>query len=86
MVADAKKALDEYGAGLSSVRFICGTQVGGLHREGGGEGGGGGGGGGRGGGRGEEGGEGEGGGGGEGGREGGRKEGNIVMVIIIHIF
>jgi glycine C-acetyltransferase len=27
VVNAAKEALDKYGAGLSSVRFICGTQV-----------------------------------------------------------
>ena len=27
MIAAAKQALNDYGAGLSSVRFICGTQV-----------------------------------------------------------
>ena len=27
VIEAGKKALDEYGAGLSSVRFICGTQV-----------------------------------------------------------
>jgi glycine C-acetyltransferase len=27
----AKKALDDYGAGLSSVRFICGTQT--IHKQ-----------------------------------------------------
>ncbi|XP_055619183.1 2-amino-3-ketobutyrate coenzyme A ligase, mitochondrial [Toxorhynchites rutilus septentrionalis] len=31
VVGFAKKALDEYGAGLSSVRFICGTQN--IHKE-----------------------------------------------------
>ncbi|CAG0919014.1 unnamed protein product [Notodromas monacha] len=31
VVAAGKKALDEYGAGLSSVRFICGTQS--IHKE-----------------------------------------------------
>ncbi|NMC63403.1 MAG: glycine C-acetyltransferase [SAR324 cluster bacterium] len=31
LVNAAKRALDEYGFGLSSVRFICGTQT--LHRE-----------------------------------------------------
>src|SRR5437763_426322 len=31
IVAAAKKALDEYGYGLSSVRFICGTQT--IHKE-----------------------------------------------------
>jgi len=31
IVAAARKALDEYGYGLSSVRFICGTQE--LHKE-----------------------------------------------------
>ena len=27
MIEAGKKALDTHGAGLSSVRFICGTQV-----------------------------------------------------------
>ena len=27
VIEAAKKALDDYGAGLSSTRFICGTQV-----------------------------------------------------------
>lgn len=27
VIKEAKDALDKYGAGLSSVRFICGTQV-----------------------------------------------------------
>ncbi|KAA0184249.1 hypothetical protein HAZT_HAZT010253 [Hyalella azteca] len=31
VIAAGKAALDEYGAGLSSVRFICGTQV--IHKE-----------------------------------------------------
>lgn len=31
MIEAAKRALDEYGAGLSSVRFICGTQK--IHKE-----------------------------------------------------
>jgi len=31
VVEEAKKALDEYGYGLSSVRFICGTQT--IHRQ-----------------------------------------------------
>lgn len=31
MISAAKLALDKYGAGLSSVRFICGTQ--GIHLE-----------------------------------------------------
>lgn len=31
VVEAGKKALDEYGAGLSSVRFICGTQI--LHKQ-----------------------------------------------------
>lgn len=31
IVQASKKALDEYGAGLSSVRFICGTQT--IHKQ-----------------------------------------------------
>ena len=31
MIEAGKQALDEYGAGLSSVRFICGTQD--IHKE-----------------------------------------------------
>lgn len=31
MVESAKIALDDFGAGLSSVRFICGTQT--IHKE-----------------------------------------------------
>jgi glycine C-acetyltransferase len=31
IIEAAKKALDEYGAGLSSVRFICGTQT--IHKQ-----------------------------------------------------
>jgi glycine C-acetyltransferase len=31
VIEAAKKALDEYGAGLSSVRFICGTQT--IHKQ-----------------------------------------------------
>lgn len=31
MIASAKEALDKYGFGLSSVRFICGTQD--IHKE-----------------------------------------------------
>ena len=31
VVQASKKALDEYGAGLSSVRFICGTQT--IHKQ-----------------------------------------------------
>lgn len=31
IVKEAKKALDDYGAGLSSVRFICGTQT--IHKQ-----------------------------------------------------
>ena len=31
LIKAAKKALDEYGYGLSSVRFICGTQS--IHKE-----------------------------------------------------
>ena len=30
MIEGGKKALDTHGAGLSSVRFICGTQVGAM--------------------------------------------------------
>src|SRR5438876_757101 len=31
LIASAKKALDKYGFGMSSVRFICGTQS--IHKE-----------------------------------------------------
>lgn len=31
LIASAKKALDQYGYGMSSVRFICGTQS--IHKE-----------------------------------------------------
>ena len=31
IIQSAKEALDKYGAGLSSVRFICGTQT--IHKE-----------------------------------------------------
>ena len=31
MIAACKKSLDDHGAGLSSVRFICGTQD--IHKE-----------------------------------------------------
>ncbi|CAF4470259.1 unnamed protein product, partial [Rotaria magnacalcarata] len=31
IIKAAKNALDEYGAGLSSVRFICGTQT--IHKQ-----------------------------------------------------
>lgn len=31
IIQSAKDALDKYGAGLSSVRFICGTQT--IHKE-----------------------------------------------------
>ena len=31
VIRAAQKALDDYGAGLSSVRFICGTQVRTVH-------------------------------------------------------
>src|SRR5262245_22280534 len=31
LIQAAKKALDQYGYGLSSVRFICGTQT--IHRQ-----------------------------------------------------
>lgn len=31
VIVKAKEALDKYGAGLSSVRFICGTQA--IHKE-----------------------------------------------------
>lgn len=30
VISAGKKAMDEYGSGLSSVRFICGTQT--LHK------------------------------------------------------
>lgn len=31
IIKAAKNALDQYGAGLSSVRFICGTQT--IHKQ-----------------------------------------------------
>jgi len=31
IIQSAKQALDNYGAGLSSVRFICGTQI--IHKQ-----------------------------------------------------
>ena len=31
IIQSAKQALDDYGAGLSSVRFICGTQI--IHKQ-----------------------------------------------------